>query len=307
VLFVPQSITFTPPTIGLVGQSVTLSATGGGSGNPVVFSVDPASGSGVCNVSGTNGTTLVYDAPGTCVIDADQAGNVSDAAAPTVTATIVVDQVPTFTQDSPPATFTTGRAYAYAFAADGAPAPEYSLGAGAPSWLSLDATSGALSGTPPAGTTSFAYSIVATNGVGSATAGPCTVTVQPVTEPHDADISAALACPPSVPIGTVATCTLTVTNGGPATAHRVSAALVLPFGFRRMSSTPAGRWFGHMGFWFVGHLDPGESATLTVSFGSWWPTDGTVLGVGWAANPDPSRSNNVATAAVSFVDTGPES
>ena len=58
VIQVPQAIAFTPPTLGIAGQSATLSATGGPSGNPVVFSVDPSSGPGVCSVTGTDGTTL---------------------------------------------------------------------------------------------------------------------------------------------------------------------------------------------------------------------------------------------------------
>jgi hypothetical protein len=74
-----------------VGTSTTLSATGGASGNPVVSSVDPTSGAGVCNVSGTNGTTLNHTAAATCVIDANQAGNANDSAAPRVQSTIVVN------------------------------------------------------------------------------------------------------------------------------------------------------------------------------------------------------------------------
>ena len=132
VILVPQAITFTPPILGISGQSATLSATGGASGNPVVFSVDPSSGSGVCSVTGTDGTTLDYIVPGTCVIDANQDGNGSYAAAPTVTATITVDQEPAFTLDSPPTTATVGQPYAYTFAASGAPAPTYALGAGCP-------------------------------------------------------------------------------------------------------------------------------------------------------------------------------
>ena len=76
-----QSISFTAPASGTAGGSAALSATGGGSGNPVVFSVDPASGPGVCTVSGT---TVTYTAAGSCVIDANQAGNASYAAAPQV-------------------------------------------------------------------------------------------------------------------------------------------------------------------------------------------------------------------------------
>ena len=58
VVAAPQAVSFPAPTSGLVGQTVVLSATGGGSGNPVVFSVDPSSGADVCSVSGTNGATL---------------------------------------------------------------------------------------------------------------------------------------------------------------------------------------------------------------------------------------------------------
>ena len=82
-----QSISFTPPTPGLAGGSATLSAAGGRSGNPVVFSVDRTSGPGVCTVSGA---TVNYAAAGTCVIDANQAGNATYTAAPQVQQTTTV-------------------------------------------------------------------------------------------------------------------------------------------------------------------------------------------------------------------------
>ena len=85
-----QTITFPNPGPGIVGQSATLSATGGASGNPVVFSVDSTSGSGVCSVSGTNGATVNYLAAGSCVIDANQAGGTGYAAAPQVQQTVTV-------------------------------------------------------------------------------------------------------------------------------------------------------------------------------------------------------------------------
>lgn len=86
----PQTITFTPPSSGTPGGVITLSATGGASGNPVVFSVDGTSGAGVCTTSGTNGSTLTFNHGGSCVVDADQAGNVNFTAAPRVTRTITV-------------------------------------------------------------------------------------------------------------------------------------------------------------------------------------------------------------------------
>ncbi len=63
----------------------TLSATGGGSGNPVVFSIDTTdSTAGVAAVSGNNGTTLNITGTGTLYIYANQAGNSTYAAAPQV-------------------------------------------------------------------------------------------------------------------------------------------------------------------------------------------------------------------------------
>ena len=85
-----QTITFPSPGPGTVGQTATLTATGGASGNPVVFSVDPSSGAGVCSLSGTNGSSVTYLAAGTCVIDANQAGGNGYAAAPQVQQTITV-------------------------------------------------------------------------------------------------------------------------------------------------------------------------------------------------------------------------
>ena len=84
-----QSITFTstPPTPATVAGSYTVSAAGGDSGNLVVFSVDPVS-AGACSIVGA---TVSFDAAGTCVIDANQAGNsqYQDAAQQQQTVTIV--------------------------------------------------------------------------------------------------------------------------------------------------------------------------------------------------------------------------
>jgi hypothetical protein len=75
-----------------------------------------------------------------------------------------VGTAPAFTTDSPPLTATVGTPYQYTFAASGSPTPTYSLN-GAPSWLTIGSSTGAVSGTPPTGTTSFSYSVTAANGV----------------------------------------------------------------------------------------------------------------------------------------------
>jgi hypothetical protein len=86
-----QTITFTQPTSPVTyasGLTITLSATGGGSGNPVVFTVD-ATSTGKGTVSGN---TLTITAAGTLVIDANQAGNSNYYAASQAQVTIVVNQ-----------------------------------------------------------------------------------------------------------------------------------------------------------------------------------------------------------------------
>ncbi|MGH3409105.1 MAG: hypothetical protein ACRDRJ_42390, partial [Streptosporangiaceae bacterium] len=89
------SIIFFAPPSGAIFSSASLSAIGGGSGNPVVFSVEPSNGPGVCTVYGT---TVTYIAAGSCVIDANQAGNVRYADAPQVQQMIAVTKTP---QNSP--------------------------------------------------------------------------------------------------------------------------------------------------------------------------------------------------------------
>jgi hypothetical protein len=69
----PQSITFTsePPAQPQVGGGYTVAATAD-SGLPVAFSIDPASGTGVCSITGA---VVSFTTGGVCVIDANQAGN----------------------------------------------------------------------------------------------------------------------------------------------------------------------------------------------------------------------------------------
>ena len=71
---VSQHIAFTtsPPAHPVVGRSYTLAATGGASGKPVVFSIDAGSTAGACSVSRA---TVFFTGAGTCLIDANQAGD----------------------------------------------------------------------------------------------------------------------------------------------------------------------------------------------------------------------------------------
>jgi hypothetical protein len=102
VLQIAQTISFTlaSPITYSSGLTIPLVATGGASGNPVVFSVLSGPGS----VSGPNGSILNVNGAGTIVVAADQAGNTNYSAAPEVTQTLIVNtasQTIAFAMDSP--------------------------------------------------------------------------------------------------------------------------------------------------------------------------------------------------------------
>lgn len=96
-----QTVTFstTGPTNPVVGQTYTPAATGGGSGNPVVISVAPAS-SGVCAIAAG---VVTFNHPGSCVVKADQAGN-DDFAPGSAQQAITVLKASTTTVAKPKAT-----------------------------------------------------------------------------------------------------------------------------------------------------------------------------------------------------------
>ena len=88
-------MTFSP------NQTVTLTATGGASGNSVTFTIDPSStGAGHIN----NGNVLTITGAGNIVVDANQSGNTTYNTAGTVQQTLVVNkanQTINFTAPSP--------------------------------------------------------------------------------------------------------------------------------------------------------------------------------------------------------------
>ena len=92
----PQTITgFTPPSTLDAGQQITLSATGGDSGNPVVFSIDASSSCFACAT--ISGNTLTTVAAGGVIVDANQAAGTANgkqyAAATQVQKSITINNV----------------------------------------------------------------------------------------------------------------------------------------------------------------------------------------------------------------------
>src|SRR5438105_2162775 len=86
-----QTITFAAlPNITYGAAPFTVSATGGGSGNPVTFSTP----STACSVNSHNDSTATVTvvSHGSCEVDANQAGNGSFSAAPQVSRTFTIQQ-----------------------------------------------------------------------------------------------------------------------------------------------------------------------------------------------------------------------
>ncbi len=83
-----QTINFGPLATKTYGDApFTVSATGGASGNPVVFTA-----SGNCLAGGTNGETITITGAGSCTVTANQAGNTNYNAAPPVQQTFTINK-----------------------------------------------------------------------------------------------------------------------------------------------------------------------------------------------------------------------
>jgi alpha-tubulin suppressor-like RCC1 family protein len=160
-----QAGTFTVTTTGTPAPAITES----GALPPGIKLTD--NGNGTATLAGT----AVPGSGGTYSLALSAANGTAPAA--TQAFKLTVDQPPAFTADSPPLTASAGQAYGYTFTASGYPAPAYALGSGAPSWLAINASTGKLTGSVPAGTSSFSYSVTATSAAGSAATGTITVKI----------------------------------------------------------------------------------------------------------------------------------
>ncbi|WP_423456465.1 IPTL-CTERM sorting domain-containing protein [Ottowia sp. VDI28] len=89
-----QIIAFTTgvPASATVGDTYEVAATGGASGNPVTFSIGPEAAA-ICTLV-PNSHAVSFTAAGLCIINADQAGNASYAAAPQVQQNVPVAPIP---------------------------------------------------------------------------------------------------------------------------------------------------------------------------------------------------------------------
>ncbi len=159
----PYGVAFTP-------DGSTAYVTNDGSDSVSVISV--VSGTVTSTIpAGSNPTGVAFTPDGSTAY-------VTNYGSHTVSVINVVSAPPVFTADTPPTKATTRAAYSYTFTATGDPAPTFYVSSGAlPAGLSLDSSTGVLSGTPTkAGKATF--KVTATNGVSpDAVTQPITITV----------------------------------------------------------------------------------------------------------------------------------
>ena len=158
-------------TGGLIANTLRITASPGGAS--VDIPISSASHSVTRTFTGlTNGVGYTFNA-----VTFNACGSSSSVSSPTYTPGVA----PSWTRNTPPLDATRGQ-YVYKFEATGEPSPTYLL-VNAPSWLTIS-SKGQVKGRPPAGTTSFSYSVVAGNRVGieyvfntDVVAGPFTVEI----------------------------------------------------------------------------------------------------------------------------------
>jgi hypothetical protein len=145
---VNQTISFSGPTGRTLGTDPFTVAATASSGLAVTFSSGTP---GVCTTSGTNNSTVTLVAAGTCTIRADQAGNTDDYnAAPQESIDFTVSPELLITTPSSGLAGTFNSAYSLTMNASGGATPRsFSLVSGTlPAGLSLNSSTGVISGTP---------------------------------------------------------------------------------------------------------------------------------------------------------------
>jgi hypothetical protein len=178
----PQVIAFdsTPPNPGIVGEAYVVSATGGGSSNPVTFTIDGSSSS-VCTIATD---TVSFIGAGTCTINADQAGDGTFDPAPTTPQNVTVRNAQATLAVTGPAGATYGAADATITTSGGSGTGELTFDAGSSTACSIVA--GKLHVTSATGTCAVTATRAADADYAAATSAPFPVTIGVGYRPVDA-------------------------------------------------------------------------------------------------------------------------
>lgn len=160
---------------------------------------------------------------------------------------------------------------------------------------------GSFTYTPPSatftGTDTFTYTVTDA-ATGEYATGTATVNVQAAAVPDKADVQAGLSCPAGLTVGESGTCTLTVTNAGPAVAASAAAGAVVT-GPLKVTGCSGGcsDLLGLLG-WSLGSLPAGQSVTLTIDVTATRAGTAAIAAADASLTPDPDLLNNIAGATV---------
>jgi len=169
------TITSASSTMATATTAMSFTVTTTGSPTPTITESGVLPG-GVSFTDNGDGSASIAGTPasgseGTYPITIAATNGVSPDASQAFTLT-VYGLAPAFTADSPPVTAVTGTSYSYTFTASGDPAPAFSVASGTlPPGLSLNSTTGVLSGTPTT-SGSFYFTVQAANGISPAAVSP---------------------------------------------------------------------------------------------------------------------------------------
>ena len=218
----------TTPTVSLSGTTATISTARSGIDaytSPASFLVTATPGGATCSMS-TGNCAISGLTPGTAYTFRATATNSAGTSDPSAASLgVTPESLPVLTAGTPPTTATVGAAYSYTFAASGYPVPTYSVQSGAlPTGLTLNSTTGVLSGTPTA-VGSFTFVVRATNTAGGVNSASITAVIastspapapapapapEPASEPSPT--ASATSTPTPTPTASVATVLGPVTN-----------------------------------------------------------------------------------------------
>ena len=227
----PSSITYSPSSLSLVKNTAMTTVTPTSSGGAVTsWSVSPSLPSGLSIDSSTgaiSGTPSTTSSSATYTVTASNTGGSA-----TATVTIIVnDEAPSISYSPSSLTLTKGSAMSTVTPGNsGGAVVSWSISATLPTGLSFDTSTGAISGTPTAISSSTSYTVTATNAGGSGTA---TVTIQV----NDVAPSSITYTPNSLTLtkDTTMTTVTPTTSGGAVTAWSISPSL--PSGLSFSTST----------------------------------------------------------------------
>ena len=230
----PSSVTYSPSSFTLTkGTAMTTATPTSGGGTPTSWSISPSLPSGLTfdTSNGTiSGTPTEVSSSTSYTVTATNAGG-SGTATVTIQVNDVAPSSITYTPNS--FTLTNGTPMTTTTPTSGGGTPtSWSISPSLPSGLSLDNSTGAISGTPTAITSSTTYTITATNTGGSATA---VVTIQVNMAPP----SSITYNPSSHTLvkGTAMTTVMPTSSGGPVSSWSISPSLPAGLTFETSNGT----------------------------------------------------------------------